>query len=634
MPPPSTTTPPRQGRPGRRPGPRPLPRTEVRAAGAARDAAVVCDLAPLSVLSIAGADAAAFLQGSCPPTSAAFSRTPAGTELQFPERPDARELRPLARSGRRRLRDALPADVAPSVAKRLSMYVLALQSVLIADVSADTGRFGVGGPAGDGRAGRASLGVFPRPFELRTAERRRSSGLPGPRYVVLAPAGAAKPRGAFAAARCRRRAIRRLAVADDPRRRAGRHRRDTGCVRRADGELGRSGRRRFQERVLYRAGDHRPDAHLGRLKERAFPFHADAPASRPGRQVLQRGVRRPALRHGRQCGAAPGGGCDLLAVLQIAAQERGDARLRAPDGPPLVPLPLPYAIPAAASAAGARRLREGAAPRVANPDSLGMCIALIAFGVHPKFRSSSPRTATNSTPVPPRPRRGGTTGILAGRDLKEGGTWLGIDRRGALRAAHQRARSFAARSARALARRPGAAAAGADPAAPSVVLPELVAAGSRHNGFNLVAGDAPNCSGARIAHRHRRRSRPASMACRTTCSIRRGRRSGAPRPHSRAGATPRGDRRSSRRSSRCCGDTERAPDEALPATGVPLEWERMLSAPFIVSPTYGTRCSTVVTIDRDGNVRFVERGFDARATPPAKSTTDSRCRRRTAPRRR
>jgi uncharacterized protein with NRDE domain len=53
----------------------------------------------------------------------------------------------------------------------------------------------------------------------------------------------------------------------------------------------------------------------------------------------------------------------------------------------------------------------------------------------------------------------------------------------------------------------------------------------------------------------------------------------------------------------------------VPATGVPLEWERMLSAPFIVSPTYGTRCSTVVTIDDDGNVRFVERGFDPAGNP-------------------
>ena len=51
--------------------------------------------------------------------------------------------------------------------------------------------------------------------------------------------------------------------------------------------------------------------------------------------------------HDRPAAPAPGGGCDLLAVLQIAAQERGDARLGAPDGPPLVSLPLPYPIPAA-----------------------------------------------------------------------------------------------------------------------------------------------------------------------------------------------------------------------------------------------------------------------------------------------
>jgi uncharacterized protein with NRDE domain len=58
-------------------------------------------------------------------------------------------------------------------------------------------------------------------------------------------------------------------------------------------------------------------------------------------------------------------------------------------------------------------------------------------------------------------------------------------------------------------------------------------------------------------------------------------------------------------------DRERAPDAALPSTGVTLEWERMLSAPFIVSERYGTRCSTLLTVDRTGAARFVERTFDA-----------------------
>lgn len=53
-----------------------------------------------------------------------------------------------------------------------------------------------------------------------------------------------------------------------------------------------------------------------------------------------------------------------------------------------------------------------------------------------------------------------------------------------------------------------------------------------------------------------------------------------------------------------------APDHELPDTGVGLERERILSAMFIKSPGYGTRCSTVITIDRSNNVHFVEREYD------------------------
>ena len=58
-------------------------------------------------------------------------------------------------------------------------------------------------------------------------------------------------------------------------------------------------------------------------------------------------------------------------------------------------------------------------------------------------------------------------------------------------------------------------------------------------------------------------------------------------------------------------DRSLASDDELPSTGVPLDWERRLSAAFIVSEGYGTRSSTVVTVDRDGCVTLVERSFDA-----------------------
>jgi uncharacterized protein with NRDE domain len=53
-----------------------------------------------------------------------------------------------------------------------------------------------------------------------------------------------------------------------------------------------------------------------------------------------------------------------------------------------------------------------------------------------------------------------------------------------------------------------------------------------------------------------------------------------------------------------------AADNTLPDTGVGLERERALSAMFIKSPGYGTRCSTVVLIDKSDNVYFAERVYD------------------------
>lgn len=57
-------------------------------------------------------------------------------------------------------------------------------------------------------------------------------------------------------------------------------------------------------------------------------------------------------------------------------------------------------------------------------------------------------------------------------------------------------------------------------------------------------------------------------------------------------------------------DDEIASDETLPDTGVGLERERMLSSMFIKSTGYGTRCSTVVLVDKNDNVQFSERVYD------------------------
>ncbi len=59
-------------------------------------------------------------------------------------------------------------------------------------------------------------------------------------------------------------------------------------------------------------------------------------------------------------------------------------------------------------------------------------------------------------------------------------------------------------------------------------------------------------------------------------------------------------------------DRNIAEERALPCTGISRDWEKLLSAAFIGAPGYGTRASTVLLIDHDGEVHFRERSFGAR----------------------
>jgi uncharacterized protein with NRDE domain len=43
---------------------------------------------------------------------------------------------------------------------------------------------------------------------------------------------------------------------------------------------------------------------------------------------------------------------------------------------------------------------------------------------------------------------------------------------------------------------------------------------------------------------------------------------------------------------------------------LPPDWARALSAPFVLHPEYGTRCSTVLLLEEDGRLQLIERRFD------------------------
>lgn len=199
--------------------------------------------------------------------------------------------------------------------------------------------------------------------------------------------------------------------------------------------------------------------------------------------------------------------------------------------------------------------------------------------------------------------------MLAGVDLEAGGTWFGVTRRGRW-ALVTNYREGVPR----------------DPAAPSrgglvtqALLAEQTPAlscaaamavdGSRYHGYNLLLGDL-----AAAAYTSNRASGALALG---------------PGIHGLSNHlldTPWAKvvRSKARLAERLVSDTveveslfdllaDRTPAEpaALPSTGLTPEWERLLSSAFIVDERYGTRCSTVLTVSRDGRARFVEKSFDA-----------------------
>jgi uncharacterized protein with NRDE domain len=206
-------------------------------------------------------------------------------------------------------------------------------------------------------------------------------------------------------------------------------------------------------------------------------------------------------------------------------------------------------------------------------------------------------------------------GWLAGRDLVAGGTWLGVTRAGrwALLTNVRDPSLYdpQAPSRGALVTRVLAAQGSAGEA-----LGEIVGTGARHNGFNLLAGDiadaywgsnreprthalGPGVHGISNAQM----DTPWPKVVRTKAAVAAWCAAAGPVA---AEVGPLFAILASR---------QVAADIDLPHTGIPVALEQVLSAPFIVGDTYGTRCSTVLAITHEGEARFIERSFDGTGAP-------------------
>jgi tRNA-modifying protein YgfZ len=85
--------------------------------------------------------------------------------------------------------------------------------------------------------------------------------------------------------------------------------------------------------------------YLGRLKERLFRLHADAPPPSPGARLFSPAFGDQACGTVVNAAAAQGGGTDVLSVVQLAAIDAPGLALAAPDGVLLETRSLPYPLP-------------------------------------------------------------------------------------------------------------------------------------------------------------------------------------------------------------------------------------------------------------------------------------------------
>jgi uncharacterized protein with NRDE domain len=250
-----------------------------------------------------------------------------------------------------------------------------------------------------------------------------------------------------------------------------------------------------------------------------------------------------------------------------------------------------------------------------------VCLIAFAYAAHPRYRLvvAANRDEWTARPAAPLHEWQDAPGIIAGRDTQAGGTWMGVSRAGRF-AALTNFREPRGASALARPARPSRGALATDflqsHDAVNRHLANLAGEADRYEGFNLLLDD-----GAALAWCS---NRPGGWAERVLTPGQYGLSNGtldAPWPkveRAKAGLARALDEHGDNPDAlveallETLADSTRAPDDALPATGVPLEWERVLSPVYIRAETtplaadYGTRASTALLLTHDGFGRIVE----------------------------
>ncbi|MBV7485873.1 NRDE family protein [Bordetella sp. BOR01] len=248
-----------------------------------------------------------------------------------------------------------------------------------------------------------------------------------------------------------------------------------------------------------------------------------------------------------------------------------------------------------------------------------MCLAVLALHsvADLPVLIAANRDEFHARPTQPATAWPGRPAIYAGRDLRAGGTWMGVDERGRYAVVTNFRDPL-----HILADAPSRGALVEDylrgNASPADYAAAVYQRGACYNGFNLIVGDTATAwyagnrdGGPRAlppgiyAVSNHLLDTPWPKLARTKAAFRQVLRS-APQPDLPALYATLFDRTP-------------ADDASLPDTGIGLARERLLSSPFIVSPDYGTRGSTILALHADGRGELHERRYGPNGVPTGDS---------------
>ena len=242
-----------------------------------------------------------------------------------------------------------------------------------------------------------------------------------------------------------------------------------------------------------------------------------------------------------------------------------------------------------------------------------MCLLIIAYKIHPKYRLilAANRDEYYSRPSDHLNFWKENPCILAGKDLKYDGTWLGITRKGRFAAVTNFRDPSALRDGRPsrglLVRRYLE-----TDMSPSDYLNEVKRKATEYNPFNLVLGDRKDIWYYSNRAADIKRLEPGIYGLSNHL---------LDTPWPKVRRAKEGVKRIIEQDQieikaifELLKDRTIPPDNELPDTGVGYEKERMLAPIFIKSPDYGTRSSSIILVE-EKMIHFYERNYMPSSSP-------------------